>query len=146
MEQLQVVKLSPHAITPTQAHPGEDLGYDLYASEDVELQPLKPTLVPTGLALHYVSDTSQYGLKIFDRSSMALKNHVMTMAGVIDAGYTGEIGVVMVLVGETSYKIHRGDKIAQVVPIEVHQGEIKVVAEIENTGRRGASGFGSSGR
>lgn len=119
MGRLLVQKLHPDAKLPTVAHPGEDAGYDIFALEDVFLQPNQQVLVRTGIAARYVGDppsfdlytarlgdkhspppeTPRYWLEVRDRSSMALKNGLHTMAGVVDAGWTGEIGVVMILLG-----------------------------------------------
>lgn len=86
------------------AHAGEDLGFDIYALEDTFLERGKPTLVKTGVAAVYVSDDEghspqQFGLEVRDRSSMSAKNGIEVMAGIIDAGYRGELGVVLNLAG-----------------------------------------------
>jgi dUTP pyrophosphatase len=187
MGTLLAKKLSPDATLPTVAHPGEDLGFDLYASETVTLYPGQVVKVRTGIALRYVDlsgvdHQKHYGLILKDRSSLAAKG-ITTSAGVIDAGYQGEVCVLMtlggngtlrevaeeavenlrkagtadnidaliylpvnefVLEGLASYTIHQGDKIAQVIPIEVGTG---AVVDVEDLGRstRGAAGFGSSG-
>jgi dUTP pyrophosphatase len=121
MGKLLVRRLHPDAKLPTVAHPGEDLGYDIYALEDTFLEPHKPTIVKTGIAAVYTeapperlpltiglsggnfANAKRFGLEIKDRSSMAAKNHIHTLAGVIDAGYRSEIGVVMVLLGDPKH-------------------------------------------
>ena len=67
---LKVKLLHPNAKLPTVAHPGDDLGYDLYAIEDVTLDPGKPIKVRTGIA---VEGPPGYGFILGDRSSMAAK-------------------------------------------------------------------------
>jgi dUTP pyrophosphatase len=167
---LKVKKLNPNAILPTVAHPGEDLGFDLYASEDTVLPYGVATAVTTGIAAKFVlkpfgvsprgtvlSNPRKFGLLIKDRSSMAAKG-IKTSAGVIDAGYTGELKVMMTngnkahncrsedgWLNRGSYQIKAGDKIAQMIPTEVFTGE--GISEVNDLGdsSRGAGGFGSSG-
>ena len=86
-------KLKHNAMAPTCANPGEDLAYDLYACERVTLTSGRTTLVSTGVAIEF---DPPHGAIIKDRSSMALKG-VKTAAGVIDAGYRGEVNVLMKL-------------------------------------------------
>jgi dUTP pyrophosphatase len=86
---LGVVRLDTNAKLPTKAHYG-DLGYDLYALEDITLAPGKVTIVRTGIACNFPSGV---GALLRDRSSVATKKEVFVVAGVIDQGYTGEIKV-----------------------------------------------------
>jgi dUTP pyrophosphatase len=141
---LLVKKLHEDSTVPTVAHPGEDLCYDLYSYETVILLPGIVTAVPTGISAQYetYSGETKYSLVVKDRSSMAVKG-VFTHAGVIDSTYTGEVKVL--LTTENKYTIHKGDKIAQMYPIDVHTHTGICVVE-ELTEGRGAKGFGSSGR
>jgi dUTP pyrophosphatase len=142
---LKVQLLSPGAKAPTIAHPGEDLGYDLYASESVTLAAKGNAMVPTGIAIECASqDGKPMGCLLRDRSSLASKR-LAILAGVIDAGYRGEIKVVMENLGEQAHTIHAGDKIANMIPHPVLTGEIEVVADLAESKRK-AGGFGSSGR
>lgn len=155
---LKIKKMHPEAKLPTVSHPGTDLGFDIYALEDVALLPGVPTKVRTGIAAYYESEEGQYGLLIRDRSSMA-SNGVMVSGGVIDAGYRGEIVVVFTntnrqafnsFVGTGQYEnvvtVMKGDKIAQMIPIPVLTAcEVKEVEELPGSAR-GENGFGSSGR
>jgi dUTP pyrophosphatase len=84
------------------------------------------------------------GLLIRDRSSMAARG-LATTGGVIDAGYRGEILVLMTNLGEQSVELQPGDKIAQMVPVPVLTGAIEEVADLEASARD-AKGFGSSGK
>jgi dUTP pyrophosphatase len=141
---LRVVRLHPEAKLPAYAHgPDEDAGMDLSAVEDVTLMPGIPAAVPTGIAIEL-----RPGLEaqLRPRSGLALK-HAITMPNspaTIDPGYRGEIRVILMNLGTVPYQIHRGDRIAQLVvasyvPVEWLEEEL---AE----SRRGAGGFGSSGR
>jgi dUTP pyrophosphatase len=84
------------------------------------------------------------GLLVRDRSSMAARG-VATTAGVIDAGYRGEILVLMTNLGETAVELKSGDKIAQMIPIPVLTGDVETVESLEDSARA-EKGFGSSGR
>lgn len=141
---LQVKKLDPNAKLPTVAHPGEDLGYDLYALHDAWVIKDQITLIHTGIScVSYNTFMEPFGLLIKERSSMALKG-VFTKAGVVDAGYRGEIRVIMSTVDTTPYRITAGDKVAQMIPIPVLTGEVQEVNELAESSR-GVKGFGSSG-
>ena len=142
---LKVQLLSSGAKAPTIAHPGEDLGYDLCASESVTLAAKGNALVPTGVAIECTSrDGKPMGCLLRDRSSLALKR-LAILAGVIDAGYRGEIKVVMENLADTPAEIRAGEKIANLIPYPVLTDEVKVVEEL-GTSNREARGFGSSGR
>lgn len=137
---LKVKRLTPHAILPTVGHPGEDIGYDLYASEDVTLSPRGAAGVPTGIAIEF--DPPAGGV-VKTRSGMA-KKRLMCNAGVIDAGYRGEVIVLMENLGDQPYEIKRGDKIAQLLE---HPFTANEVVESDLTdAARGAKGFGSTGK
>jgi len=142
---LKVQLLSSGATAPTIAHPGEDLGYDLYASESVTLAARGNATVSTGIAIECTSrDGKAMGCLLRDRSSLALKR-LAILAGVIDAGYRGEIKVVMENLGDQPYAIHVGDKIANMIPHPVLTEVVEVVADLTESKRK-AGGFGSSGR
>ena len=136
---LKVKKLSPNAVLPTVAHPGEDIGYDLYAAEDVTLAARGAAGVHTGIAIEFVPTA---GGVVKTRSGMA-KKRLMCNAGVIDAGYRGEVIVLMENLGDEPYTVRRGDKIAQLLEHPFLAGE--VVEEELSEAFRGAKGFGSSG-
>src|SRR5512146_1124094 len=137
--------LRPEAKAPTIAHPGEDLGYDLYAAETVVFPARGHAVVPTGIAIELTGgDGSPMGALVRDRSSMASRR-IITTAGVIDAGYRGEIRIVMENLADTEQTIHAGDKIANLLPYPVLTTEVEVAQELADS-KRGAGGFGSSGR
>jgi len=143
---LRCKKLHANAILPSVAHPGEDLGYDLYAVEDAELLPNKVTIVSTGIAAQFThTDLLNYGLLFRDRSGMAAKG-ITVSGGVIDASYTGELKVLLTNHTNTTYKINAGEKIVQMLPELVRtQGEIAWVDTLPRD-NRGDKGFGSSGK
>jgi dUTP pyrophosphatase len=84
------------------------------------------------------------GALLRDKSSMASRRLVVT-GGVIDAGYRGEVRVLMENLGDAPATIRAGDKIANLIPYPVLTGEVRVVEELSESSRK-AAGFGSSGR
>jgi dUTP pyrophosphatase len=139
---LRVKRLSSTAVLPTSAHPGQDLGYDLYASEAITIPANGIAKVKTGIAIEF---TSGHGALLRDRSSMASRGLAVT-AGVIDAGYRGEIQVIMHNFGASDFTISAGDKIVQMIPVRPETNfPVEDVDELSET-RRGAGGFGSTGK
>jgi len=142
--QIRIQRIHPDAILPKYAHgPEEDAGLDLHSVEHVTLEPGVPRLVPTGLT---VEIPPGYEAQVRPRSGLALK-HAITIPnapGTIDPGYRGEIRVILLNLGREPYIIAPGDRIAQMIvaryePVEWLESEL---AE----SRRGAGGFGSSGK
>ena len=143
---LRVKLLDPGARVPAVAHPGEDLGYDVFSLEAVTLAPQSTLRVRTGIAVearHPVTG-DPLGLLVRDRSSVAAKG-IATTAGVIDAGYRGEVQIVMTNLGASAIEIKAGEKIAQMIPVPVLTGLVQEVETLEESARL-AKGFGSSGR
>jgi dUTP diphosphatase len=140
------VKLSrSNARPPTVAHPGEDLGYDVYASEDICIPARGQAVIPTGIAVELTSASGDpMGALLRDRSSMASRRLMLT-GGVIDAGYRGEIRILMENLADAPAEIHVGDKIANLIPYPVLTSAVEVVEDLSETLRQ-AAGFGSTGR
>jgi dUTP pyrophosphatase len=136
---LKVKRLSPDAILPTVAHPGEDIGYDLYSCEDLAVPAHSAAGVHTGIAIEFAPAA---GGIVKTRSGMA-KKRLLCNAGVIDAGYRGEIVVLIENLGSETYAIHKGDKIAQLLEHPLLAGQV-VEADLGDT-TRGGKGFGSTG-
>lgn len=143
---LLVKLLEAEAKLPAVAHPGGDLGYDLFALEAMALAPRVAVKVRTGIAVEarHPSTGDALGLLIRDRSSMASRG-IATIGGVIDAGYRGEILVLMTNLGEVAIELKAGEKIAQLIPIPVLTGTVVVVEKLDDSARA-EKGFGSSGR
>jgi dUTP pyrophosphatase len=142
---LRVKLLAAGARLPVVAHPGEDLGYDVFALEDVRLAPRQTVKIRTGIAVEarHPQTGVPLGLLVRDRSSMAARG-LATTGGVIDAGYRGEILIVMTNLGDTAVELKAGEKIAQMVPVPVLTGPVQEVEALE-VSERAAKGFGSSG-
>lgn len=128
------------------AHPGEDLGYDVFALETVQLKPLSTLKVRTGIAVEarHPLTGDPLGLLVRDRSSMAARG-IATTGGVIDSGYRGEILILMTNLGAETVELAAGEKIAQMIPVPVLTGPVETVDSLEDSSRAG-KGFGSSGR
>lgn len=142
---LRVKLLSPHAKAPTVAHPGEDLGYDVYSAVTLTIPAKGHAIVSTGIAVECSSASGEkMGALLRDKSSMAARRLVLT-GGVIDAGYRGEIRVLMENLDDAPAEIRAGDKIANLIPYPVLTSEVEVVEELGDS-RRQAGGFGSTGR
>ena len=139
---LRVRRLNPNAIIPAYAHPG-DAGLDLHACEDVTLDPGVACLVSTGVAIELPEATEA---QVRPRSGLALKYSVTVLntPGTIDEGYRGEVGVVLINHGSTTFHVTRGMRIAQLVIQKRWTVEVVVVAELTDT-TRGTVGFGSTG-
>jgi len=142
---LRVKLLDPSARAPQVAHPGEDLGYDLFALEGAILAPRQTVRVRTGIAVEarHPETGVPLGLLVRDRSSMAAKG-IATTAGVIDAGYRGEILILMTNLGDAIVELRAGDKIAQMIPVPVLTGTVQTVDSLQDSARS-KKGFGSSG-
>jgi len=142
---LRVKRLEAGARLPMVAHPGEDLGYDLFALEGVRLASRETLKVRTGIAVEARDPRTgaPLGLLVRDRSSMAARGLAIT-GGVIDSGYRGEILVVMTNLGDAAVELKAGEKIAQMVPVPVLTGAVEEAAELEDS-VRAAKGFGSTG-
>ena len=138
--ELKVKRLTDTAKLPEKAHQG-DLGYDIFADEDIWIPWGEYKLVSTGISVFTTS--YNYGFIIKDRSSMAC-NGLFIHGGVIDSGYTGEIKVLFNNNSNTSLKIEKGDKIAQLIPTKVINFEVEEVDELFKT-QRGKKGWGSTG-
>ena len=143
---LRVKLLVEGARAPVVAHPGEDLGYDLFALEGARLASRATVKVRTGIAVEARDPQTSVGLGLLvrDRSSMAARG-VTTTGGVIDAGYRGEILVLMTNLGEEVVEVAAGEKIAQMVPVPVLTGLVQEVESLEDSARA-EKGFGSTGR
>jgi dUTP pyrophosphatase len=143
---LRVKLLEQGARLPVVAHPGEDLGYDVFALEGVVLEPHMTMRVRTGISVEarHPETGVALGLLVRDRSSMASRG-IATTAGVIDAGYRGEVQIVMTNLGTEQVELKPGEKIAQMIPVPVLTGTVEKVESLEDSARLG-KGFGSSGR
>jgi len=142
MLKVKIKKLKPNAIVPSYAHDG-DAGMDFFSCEKYFLKSGERILVSTGIAVEF---SDGYELQIRPRSGLALKKGIgiLNSPGTIDAGYRGEIGIILINFGEENLEINPGDKIAQGVFNKFEKAEIQVSDELNETSR-GEKGFGSTG-
>ena len=121
-------------------------GMDLraYLENPIVLKPLQRTLVKTGL---FISLKPGYEAQVRPRSGLALKKgiSVLNSPGTIDADYRGEIGVILVNLSDSDFKIDSGDRVAQMVVAKHETVSWKTVDKLDDS-LRGDKGFGSTGK
>ena len=121
-------------------------GLDLLAAvaEPIELAPGARRLVPTGIS---IALPPGYEAQLRPRSGLALKHGVtlLNSPGTIDADYRGEVGVILINLGEVPFRLQRGDRIAQLVIAPVARLAWRESEALPESAR-GAGGFGSTGR
>ena len=141
---VRIVNLSPY---PCPAYATEQsAGLDLKANLEapITLHPLQRTLVPTGL---HIALPKGYEAQVRPRSGLAAKHGitVLNSPGTIDADYRGEIRAILVNLSSEPFEIVPGERIAQMVIARHEQVEWEEVDQLDET-RRGAGGFGSTGK
>ena len=158
--QIKINKLNKAAVLPSRANES-DAGYDLYATKDMIIAPMQRAIVPTGISIEVPNG---YYARVAPRSGLAVKSGIDVLAGVIDSGYRGEIGVVLInfnlpeilfnnnkkasaydsaFGSRNKFSISRGDRIAQLIIEKCH--DIQWVEGGLSDSERGEGGFGSSG-
>jgi len=137
--QIMIKRLTAEAKLPAFAHSG-DAGMDLFSCVEMTLAPGETKPVPTGIQM--AIPPGYVGL-IWDKSGISLKG-VHRLAGVVDAGYRGEVRVVMVNLGTEPFAVKPGMKIAQMLIQPVSAPTIVESDTLDDTSR-GAGGFGSTG-
>jgi len=139
---LSFKRTRPAAQLPRYAH-ASDAGMDVQSAESLVIPAKARALVPTGLVANIPLG---YEIQVRPRSGLAFKKGVTVLnaPGTIDAGYRGEIGVLLVNLGDEDFEIKAGDRIAQLVVAPVLQPEIVEASDVDETDR-GVAGFGSTG-
>ena len=137
--ELKVKRIHPEAKLPVYGHPG-DAGLDLFSAVDRELGPGDVFAVPTGIQI--AIPPGHVGL-IWDKSGISLMG-VHRLAGVIDAGYRGEVQVVLANLGDGPFAVKKGQKIAQMLVQSVAAVTVVEAESLDDTSR-GEGGFGSTG-
>ena len=140
---MPVVRLDPDLPLPAYAHPG-DAGADLVTAVDVTLQPGERALVPTGIAM---AVPEGYVALVHPRSGLAARHglSIVNTPGTIDAGYRGEVKVLLVNLDPAEpIELRRGDRVAQLVLQQVEQAAFTEV-EVLPESVRGGGGYGSTG-
>jgi dUTP pyrophosphatase len=143
MLEVTITRLDPGVPLPSYAHPG-DAGADLVTAVDLVLEPGARALVPTGVA---VALPHGYAAFVHPRSGLALRHglSIVNTPGTIDAGYRGEIKVLLVNHDRHEpIRLTRGDRVAQLVVQRVEQVVFAEVETLDDT-VRGDGGYGSTG-
>jgi dUTP pyrophosphatase len=137
---LRVKKIHPEAKLPVYQHSG-DAGLDLFSVVDDVLRAGEVRPIPTGIKM--AIPEGYVGL-VWDKSGISLQG-VHRLAGVVDAGYRGEVRVVMANLGREPFVIKKGMKIAQMLIQPVSAPDVVETDDLDETSR-GEGGFGSTGR
>jgi dUTP pyrophosphatase len=140
---IRIVNHSRHSLPSyeTLASAGMDLRANL--EEDVLLKPLERALIPTGL---FIEVPVGYEAQVRARSGLAIEKGITMLnnPGTIDADYRGEVMVILVNLSAEDYRVHNGDRIAQMIIAKHEQADWEEVKELKET-ERGAGGFGHTG-
>lgn len=130
-------------LQPKKAH-HDDAAFDLKSRVDTILEPGKVSLVPSGLFLELPIG---FEAQVRPRSGLALKSSIMIVnsPGTVDAGYRGEVGIIMLNAGKEPFHIKRGERIAQMVINELPDVTMELTSSLSES-KRGAGGFGSTGK
>lgn len=143
MKSVNIVNKSHHPLPKysTVCSAGMDLRANL--ENPVVLKPFQRALIPTGL---FMALPEGYEAQVRPRSGLALKHGiaVLNTPGTIDADYRGEIGVILINLGQEDFVVNDGERIAQMVVAKYEQVELLAVEVLDET-ERGAGGFGHSG-
>ena len=144
MTKILIKRLSKEVPLPkyeTSGSSGMDLAANIEAN--INIDPGKTAIIPTGLAL---SIPKGFEVQIRPRSGLAAKQKisVLNTPGTIDSDYRGEIKVILINLGQESFKVEKGVRIAQMVVCPVVQAQLKEVNDLNET-ERGKGGFGSTG-
>ena len=144
MTEILIKRLSKEVPIPKYETDGSS-GLDLsaYIDKNIEIKPGKTEIIPTGLA---VAIPKNFEVQIRPRSGLAAKNQisVLNTPGTVDSDYRGELKVILINLGERSFIVEKGLRIAQMVLCPVTKAKLKEVESLEDT-KRGSGGFGSTG-
>lgn len=155
-----IEKCRNSAIIPSYANAG-DAGMDVYAAEDIKIEPNETVIVPTGLK---VAIPEGYEIQVRPRSGISYRTklRLSNSPGTIDSGYRDEIGIIITNVsesetagkkrtlekgngGEGTYYVNRGDRIAQFILARVPVIDFEETDDVESIGNNRGGGFGSTG-
>ena len=134
------IVIDKNAFMPTRAHE-TDAGLDLYSPIDITVPARGSAIIDTGVHIQLPKGTA--GM-IKSKSGLNVK-HDITSEGVVDAGYIGSMVVKLYNHGDTDYHVQRGDKISQLVIVQIVIPHLMIVDKLDDS-ERGDNGFGSTGR
>ena len=139
--EIEIQLTNNNATLPTRKH-DSDIGYDISSSVDALIQSKEVQLINTGIAINLPNQCAGF---VLPRSGLASKHKItlINSPGLIDPGYTGELMVPLINHGSSDYQVKIGDRIAQLVLININNVEFKIVENLPDTDRS-AGGFGST--
>ncbi len=137
---MEIERINKDIEMPAYSHE-DDAGIDLRSSEETILKVGERKTIKTGIKV--AIPKNKVGL-IWDRSGHAHKHGLHVLAGVIDSGYRGEVGIVLKNLGDTDFNIEKNMRIAQMLIQPIHRVEIVESSSLDKTNRN-SSGFGSTG-
>ena len=142
MIKVQITCIHDDAVIPKYAH-DNDAGVDLYSCEDATLKPGERKLIKTGIK---IAVPEGYEAQVRPRSGLAIKHglSICNTPGTVDAGYRGEICVILINHGQEKFQVEKGMRICQMIFNKVEQAEFEEVDELDQT-TRGEGGFGHTG-
>lgn len=135
------IKLLTSKFIPKKAKPG-DAGFDLYAPYDFSLAPGSQHQVKLGISIEISEDEVAI---VQSRSGLSISGGLTTIGNVIDSGYRGEISAILLNLGHQHLTFKVGDRIAQLLILQLGNQGCEVVNELSET-ERGKSGWGSTGK
>ncbi len=134
-------KVTPDAILPSYAHPG-DAGMDFYTNETITVAPGETCRIKSGIS---VEIPEGYVGLFWDKSGLSMKHSIKVLAGVIDAGFRGEIVMGVINLGKEAYTFEKGHKVMQLLIQPVNIVDISETDSLSDTAR-GANMLGSTGK
>ena len=137
--EILIKKNNEEAVTPTQATEG-DAGYDLYSLEETVLSPLERVVIKTGISV--AIPLGFYG-RVAPRSGLAVKKGLDVLAGVVDSGYRGDVGVVLINLSGETVSLEKKSKVAQLIIEQCHDVDWVETEDLSES-QRGEGGYGSS--
>lgn len=150
---IKFVKTHPEAKLPSKAHKGDNC-FDLYCCEETVVPGSKivngefvvgKAVIPVGLTVAYIS--KGFGFATKNKSGISFKHNLIRMAGEIDEGFRGDLGIMLVNLSNKDYKFEVGDKCVQFKVEKIYDTELSFTDAVEEAvDERGSAGFGSSGR
>lgn len=141
---IKIKKMSDDVKLPNYQHFGEDCGMDIRSRYKYTLKPGEYKLIKTGIKL---AIPKGYGGFVYPRSGLALKHGitVLNADGVIDPGYRGELGVILINHSDKNFEIDKDDRIAQLIIHKVFDIEWQEVDSLTDS-ERSEGGFGHTGK
>lgn len=149
MLKIKIFKKSPDAIIPKIAYNGTSAAFDITSIEDITIPARGSAIVNCGLIIS-IPESEPYYMTIHIRSSLGFKKGLSCHTGIIDAGYTGDLGFKIYNLSDTDEFVKKGERFGQIlvhkkIPFEFEILNAKEFEAYEASQQRGSKGFGSSG-